>query len=90
MKNPLIAKYAAMSDFGKQFVADFLAVHASDELLAQAIQYGQAADTLPNRNAVRNGDSLLPLVPLECKPITGGEYFRFLHPNAPEEPESYD
>jgi hypothetical protein len=59
VKNPRIAQYAEMSDFAKIFVADYLVVHASDELLGRALAYGEAADTLPNRNAVRNGESTI-------------------------------
>jgi len=43
VNKPLIAEFASLSDYGKIFAADYLAVHADDEVLEQAVRYGQKA-----------------------------------------------
>jgi hypothetical protein len=86
-------QYLALSDYGKAFCGDLLAVHVDEATLLEAVEYGQLAEGL--RAGVSGGKISTGMQQSDASAtpagrLSGGEYFRFLHPGAQEEPEAYD
>ena len=86
-------QYLELSDFGKSFCADVLAVNADDEILAHAVNVGQLAEGLRagvSGGKVSTGMQQSDASATPAGQLSGGEYFRFLHPYDKEEFDFYD